>query len=120
MLGFVSERLPKTGALGLAIMGGAGMLSAGYMVPVIGKSYDQGIASRIPEGSTVDALKGAAEGSPLAKQWMEIQSGAGLEALGKVAVLPVILFVVFILILLLDKRSREMHAEKKARKAAEA
>ena len=120
MLGFVSERLPKTGALGLAIMGGAGMLSAGYMVPVIGKSYDQGIASRIPEGSTLDTLKGAAEGSSLAKQWMEIQSSAGLEALGKVAALPVVLFVVFILILLLDKRSREMHAEKKAQKAAAA
>lgn len=118
MLGFVSERLPKTGALGLAIMGGAGMLSAGYMVPVIGKYYDKGIEARIPQGTEMSALKEALAGSDLAKKWMEIQSGAGLEALGKVAVLPVILFVIFILILLLDKRSRELHAERLEKKAA--
>ncbi|MFZ5495464.1 MAG: MFS transporter [Verrucomicrobiota bacterium] len=37
MLGYVSENFLRTGALGLAIMGGAGMLSAGYMVPFIGR-----------------------------------------------------------------------------------
>lgn len=111
MLGYVSERLPKTGALGLAIMGGAGMFSAGYVLPVIGKWYDAGIATRIPKELTAATLKAAEKGSDLAKQWMDIQSGAGLEALGKVAVLPVILLVIFILIMVLDKRSRNLHAE---------
>lgn len=116
MLGFVSERLPRTGALGLAIMGGAGMLSAGYMVPVIGKSYDEGIAARIPQGVEAAALKAADAASALGKQWSDIQAGAGLDALGKVAVLPVALLVLFVLIFVFDKRSRELHAEKVAAK----
>jgi hypothetical protein len=41
-------------------MGGAGMLSASYRVPVIGKSYDAGIATRIPQGMEQTALKAAA------------------------------------------------------------
>jgi MFS family permease len=92
MLGFVSENFPKTGALGLAIMGGAGMLSASYMVPLIGKFYDRGIAARLPAGA--DPLKAA----------MDIQAAAGLETLGKVAVVPAVLTVVFILILLARKK----------------
>ncbi len=95
MLGFVNERFPKTGALGLAIMGGAGMLSAGFVLPVIGKWYDAGIAKGIPEGTTVEALKSAAAGSTEAAKWASIQADAGLHALGQVAILPVVLTVVF-------------------------
>ena len=40
MLGTVSERFPKTGALGLAIMGGAGMLATSFAQPVIGGTRD--------------------------------------------------------------------------------
>jgi hypothetical protein len=43
MLGFVSERLPKTGALGLALMGGVGMLFVGLvttpLMGIIGDTY---------------------------------------------------------------------------------
>ncbi len=84
MLGFVAENYPKTGALGLAIMGGAGMLSVSLVLPVIGGWYDAGIAERMPVGA-------APTGDALAA----IQSAAGLDALGKVALLPVILTVVF-------------------------
>jgi MFS family permease len=96
MLGYTNERFPNTGALGLAIMGGAGMLGAGFSAPVIGKFFDDGIAHRIPAGQTADVLSAAPDGTALAIQWMKIQADAGLEALGKVAVLPVILFVIFI------------------------
>ena len=97
MLGYVSENYPRTGALGLAIMGGAGMLSAGYMVPVIGKLYDQGIQARLPAGADLGAAT------------MDIQSAAGLETLGKVAVVPVVLAGVF-LVLLLARRSAAKQA----------
>jgi fucose permease len=84
MLGYVSENFPSTGALGLAIMGGVGMLSAAYMVPLIGKLYDKGIAARLPDGAE------------LASASAEIQSAAGLETLGQVAVVPLVLAVVFV------------------------
>jgi fucose permease len=41
MIGLTSEKLPRTGALGMAIMGGAGMLSVALILPVMGKVYDQ-------------------------------------------------------------------------------
>ncbi len=93
MLGTVSERFPKTGALGLAIMGGAGMLSGSFIVPLVGKVFDDGIAARLPAGETVASM-------PLkdAAQWTLIQANAGLEALGKVAVLPAALAVVFLIL----------------------
>ncbi len=92
MLGYVAENYPKTGALGLAIMGGAGMLSAGLMVPKIGALYDHGIAERLPAGADPTTASVA------------IQSAAGLSAFGKVALLPAILTVIFILIAVLRKK----------------
>lgn len=41
MLGVTSERFPSGGALLLAIMGGAGMLSVSIILPVMGKIYDE-------------------------------------------------------------------------------
>ncbi len=105
MLGYTNERFPKTGALGLAIMGGAGMLSAGFVLPVIGKWYDDGISAGIPEGTTIDALKAAEAGSPQAAEWATIQADAGLHALGQVAYLPVGLTVIFLALLLATPRN---------------
>jgi MFS family permease len=99
MLGFVAENFPKTGALGLAIMGGAGMLSVSFVLPVIGGWYDAGIAARTPAGT-------APTGDALAA----IQSAAGLEALGKVALLPAILSVIFIGIALTKKKKAQVAA----------
>ncbi len=92
MVGYVAENYPKTGALGMAVIGGAGMLSVSFVLPVIGKWYDAGIAARTPAGA-------APAGDALAA----IQTAAGLEALGKVAVLPAVLTVVFIGILLVRR-----------------
>lgn len=92
MVGYVAENFPKTGALGMAIIGGAGMLSVSIVLPTIGRWYDTGIAARTPAGGAApDALAG-------------IQAAAGLEALGKVALLPAILTVVFILIAVMRKK----------------
>ncbi len=41
MLGFVSEYLPGTGALGLSVMGGAGMVATSMVLPIMGRSIDQ-------------------------------------------------------------------------------
>ncbi len=106
MLGYTNERFPSTGALGLAIMGGAGMLGAGFSAPIIGKLYDTGIIHRMPVGQTQDALSAAAAGSPLAAQWMNIQAAAGLEALGKIAVLPLFLFFVFLALKLASQKAK--------------
>jgi hypothetical protein len=93
MLGFVAENYPKTGALGLAIMGGAGMLSVSFVLPIIGRWYDDGIAARTAGAAATPEAMAA------------IRAAAGLEALGKVAILPTILSVVFILIAVTRKKT---------------
>lgn len=40
MIGFVSENIPESGALGLSLMGGLGFLSAAIVLPVMGKFMD--------------------------------------------------------------------------------
>lgn len=45
MLGFVAEYLPETGALGLSIMGGAGMFSVSLVLPIMGKLMDNADAA---------------------------------------------------------------------------
>jgi MFS family permease len=40
MLGFISENIPETGALGLSIFGGAGMLSTSIFLPISGMLTD--------------------------------------------------------------------------------
>jgi len=93
MLGFVAENHPKTGALGLAVMGGAGMLGVNFVLPIIGRWYDKGIALRTPAGTT-----------PTGSQLADIQAAAGLHALGNVAVLPAALTIIFIAIAVLRKK----------------
>jgi fucose permease len=95
MLGYVNENFPHTGALGLAIMGGAGMLSVSFVLPVIGRFYDEGI---------VAGLGGRIATELPAMEWADLQADAGLEALGRMAVLPSVLAVVFLGLVLLRKR----------------
>lgn len=45
MLGFVAEYLPETGALGLSIMGGAGMFSVSLVLPIMGNLMDNANAT---------------------------------------------------------------------------
>jgi MFS family permease len=96
MLGVVSERFPKTGALGLAIMGGAGMFASGAIQPIIGKTYDA-VNARTAGGQ--DALA-KLQGLALDK----VQAVGGRAALEQVVILPCILVVVFIAIYLYDKQ----------------
>ena len=106
MLGYVSENFPNTGALGLAIMGGTGMFGAGLAQPIIGRFVDQAVAVRVPAGQSVAVLAAAPAGSDLASLWMKIQADAGLETIGRVAILPVFLAVVFIALLTLRKQRK--------------
>ncbi|HVS51376.1 MAG TPA: MFS transporter [Opitutaceae bacterium] len=106
MLGYVSENFSRTGALGLAIMGGAGMLSVSFVLPFMGRIFDAGIAARLPAGKQAADLSAAAAGTDAATLWTKIQADAGLETLGKIAVLPLILAVVFTVLLVARRKAK--------------
>jgi len=50
MIGFTSEYLPKTGALGMSLVGGAGMIGASIWQPVIGSWLDDAREGAIASG----------------------------------------------------------------------
>ena len=87
MLGFVSEYLPKTGALGLSLMGGAGMFSVSLVLPVMGKWFDNAKAAAVTAGTDV----------------AKAEAVAGSDTLLKVAIMPAILLVIFTIIYFVRK-----------------
>jgi fucose permease len=89
MLGFVAEYLPKTGALGLSLMGGAGMFSVSLVLPIMGRWFDKAKSDAVAAGT--DAAQADAV--------------AGSDTFLKVALMPAVLFVIFILIYLFRKKS---------------
>ena len=107
MLGVVSERFPRTGALGMSIMGGVGMMSTAIFLPIVGKYYDQGIATSLnlqnPTPAQLKPLQDAAAGTPEAIQWAHAQVVGGNAGLNVLVILPVILLVIFIAIFVYDK-----------------
>lgn len=90
MLGFTAENIPESGALGLSLVGGAGMLGAGIWNPVIGGWIDSGRQTAIASGLSGDAAELA----------------TGQATLGNIAIFPLVLIFVFIgLYLYMKKRT---------------
>lgn len=102
MLGVVSERFPRSGALGLSIMGGVGMLSVSIGNAVVGKYYDQGIVNYLGTDK-LNTFKNALPGTPEAAKWAAAQSAGGISGLSILVILPVILLFIFIAIFVYDK-----------------
>jgi MFS family permease len=104
MLGFVSEFLPRTGALGLSIMGAAGMLSVSFILPVIGSFYEDQTQQNLPQGVILAAVKNAVKGTTDFELLQQAKLTAGSVTLGNVAYLPAILFIAFTLLLILRNK----------------
>ena len=86
MLGFVSENLPKTGAVGINLMGGAGMFAVSVYMIFMGGFYDKLVAANIPAGTTdVD----------MANVLDTAKKAAGPEVINTTLIIPIILIVAF-------------------------
>lgn len=96
MLGFVAENIPSSGALGLNVMGGAGMFAVSVYTLFMGGFYDRLIAEKLPVGADIGAYNGAAPGTEFANALQQAKNIAGPEVLQATLVIPVILSVAFI------------------------
>lgn len=83
MLGFVSENLPRTGAVGLNLMGGAGMFAVSVYTIFMGGYYDRLVSAKMPVGDTSEAAVASAK------------KAAGPEVLNATLIIPIILIVAF-------------------------
>jgi len=77
MLGFVSENLPKTGAVGMNLMGAAGMFAVSLYMIFMGGYYDKLISSHMENGLE------------------EAKKAAGPEIINVTLIIPIILIVAF-------------------------
>jgi MFS family permease len=95
MLGFVAENIPQSGALGINLMGGAGMFAVSIYTLFMGSFYDNLVTKKLPEGSTLDSYVQAAPGSQMAGALDLAKNAAGPEILQATLIIPVILVVAF-------------------------
>ncbi|ADB39445.1 MFS transporter [Spirosoma linguale] len=82
MIGFVAERIPLSGALGMSIVGGVGMFSTSIWQPIIGGWIDSARVEKAASGLSGDALELA----------------AGQATLLRMTTFPIILIVAFTLL----------------------
>ena len=82
MIGFIADKIPNSGALGMSIIGAVGMFSTSIFQPIIGKWIDNDKADAAAAGLTGD----------------ELELVAGQETLGTMVSFPAILIVLFIIL----------------------
>lgn len=95
MIGFVAENLPSTGAVGLNLMGGAGMFAVSLYLMFMGGYYDRLLAGKLPEGSDLSTYVNASAGSDMAMALSEAKKAAGPEIINVTMVIPIVLTVAF-------------------------
>lgn len=93
MISFVADYLPKTGALGMSLMGGVGMVGLSIFQPVIGRWIDSERANAIANGLKDEAAELA----------------AGQATLDNIAILPAILIVAFGIVYFMRKSIKERY-----------
>ncbi len=98
MIGFTAENIPKTGALGMSLVGGAGMFAMSIWNPIIGQWLDGnriealGITGEQIEERLELFKEALASGDDAANA---IELAAGQATLGNLAIFPAILIVLF-------------------------
>ena len=106
MLAAASERYPRGGAFAMGLIGTAGSLSIYFLLPLMGKMFDE-TAAKAAGG--VDAFKALADGSPAMEAAKTV---AAEESFRLVAALPAVLLLVFGAIWLKDRSTGGFKPEK--------
>jgi fucose permease len=108
MLGFVAENLPRTGAVGLNLMGGAGMFAVSIYMMFMGGFYDRKVAAKLPNGDLA-GYTAAPAGSDMANTLNQAKAQAGPEIINATLVIPIILIVAFIGLVIYMRNRKKPH-----------
>lgn len=95
MIGFVAENIPQSGALGLNLMGGAGMFAVSIYTIFMGSFYDGLIVKHLPQGADLGTYLKAAGDSTEGAALSAAKNLAGPEVLQATLTIPIILVVAF-------------------------
>ena len=95
MLGFVSENLPKTGAVGINLMGGAGMFAVSLYMMFMGGVYDGKILKHLPAGADLKLYNSGEATEQMKTALAEANKAAGPEVINTTLIIPLALIVAF-------------------------
>ena len=108
MIGFVSENIPKSGPLGLSIMGSVGLLSTALIMPIFGRVYESQLSNAIPQGVNYQELLKSEVGSYDHTILNKAKVVAGSDTLMYASILPAILILAFGILFFIRKKHRTM------------
>ena len=94
MIGFIADKIPKSGALGMSIIGAVGMFSSSIFQPIIGGWIDSDKAEAAAAGFTRD----------------ELELVSGQATLGTMVAFPAILIVLFTILWFWVKKRKNTDA----------
>jgi MFS family permease len=90
MIGFIADKIPKSGALGMSVIGAVGMFSSSIFQPIIGAWIDNDKAAAAAKGLTGDNL----------------ELVAGQATLGTMVMFPAILVVLFTILTIWVRKNK--------------
>ena len=111
MLGFVSENIPESGAVGINLLGGAGSLAVSFFMFLMGGYYDKLIGSALPQGAILEVYRSAEEGTLEAMTYLDAQLSAGPQVIRATIIIPLILTVAFLFLYLYMRKKRRRGGE---------
>tara|TARA_R110002051_G_C8605313_1_gene481050 strand:- start:591 stop:950 length:360 start_codon:yes stop_codon:yes gene_type:complete len=95
MLGFIADKVPNSGAIGLSIIGAVGMVSGSIFQPIIGGWIDSDKAAAAAIGLTGD----------------ELNLVAGQATLKTMTIFPAILIVLFVILFVWVKKIKQRQSQ---------
>jgi fucose permease len=95
MLGFVAEKMPKTGALGLNLMGGAGMFAVSIYTLLMGKRYDALLLNKLPSGANLEAYMAKTAAPEMQAALNTAKIAAGPQIINFTMMIPMVLVIAF-------------------------
>lgn len=100
MLAAVSRRFPRSGPWGIGLVGFAGAMAIYFVLPELGKIYDE---AKLAKAGGQDAFAALQAGSP---ELHTVLAYAAETSFKTIAIIPVILFFVFGAVWLLERRAK--------------
>lgn len=98
MLAAVSRRFPRSGPWGIGLVGFAGALAIYFVLPKLGRIYDE---AKLAEAGGKEAFEALEKGSP---ELHAVLAHAAETSFQTIAVIPVVLFFVFGVVWLVERR----------------
>jgi hypothetical protein len=100
MLAAVSRRFPRSGPWGIGLVGFAGAMAIYFVLPELGKIYDE---AKLMKAGGQEAFEALQPGSP---EMHTVLAYAAETSFKTIAVIPLVLFVIFGAVWLMERHGK--------------